>query len=71
MMENKSVLKLVHDLNNLLCATTGFTEMLLDSEDREHQKKLLEINMDSLVKMANILDKTRIELLKEMRNDPI
>jgi signal transduction histidine kinase len=70
-MENKSVLKLVHDLNNLLCATTGFTEMLLDSEDREHQKKLLEINMDSLVKMANILDKTRIELLKEMRNDPI
>jgi len=29
------------------------------------------INMDSLVKMANILDKTRIELLKEMRNDPI
>lgn len=70
-MENKSVLKLVHDLNNLLCATTGFTEMLLDSEDREYQKKLLEINMDSLVKMANILDKTRIELLKEMRNDPI
>jgi hypothetical protein len=70
-MENKSVLKLVHDLNNLLCATTGFTEMLLYSEDREYQKKLLGINMDSLVKMANILDKTRIELLKEMRNDPI
>lgn len=71
MVENKIILKLVHDLNNLLCATTWFTEVLLNSEDRGYQKKLLEINRDSLVKMANILDTTRVSLIEEMRKDPI
>lgn len=66
-MENEKVLKLVHDLNNLLCASTGFTELLLGAEDREYQKKILNINMGSCIKMADLLEKTRLELLKEMR----
>lgn len=66
-MENEKVLKLIHDLNNLLCATSGFTEMLLDIEDREYQKKLLDINIKSNLKMGKLLDDTRIELLNEMR----
>jgi signal transduction histidine kinase len=65
-MENEKVLNLIHELNNLLCATTGFTEVLLENEDREYQKKLLNINKESCTKMADLLEKTRVQLLKDM-----
>jgi len=68
-MENKKVLKLVHDLNNILCACSGFTEMLLESEDRENKKKMLDISHKGLLRMGDILDEARLELLKEMRKD--
>lgn len=64
-MENEKVLKLIHDLNNLLCATTGFSEILLETENREYQKKLLSTNLESCIKMADLLDETRLQLLKE------
>lgn len=64
-MENEKVLKLIHDLNNLLCATTGFSEILLETEKREYQKKLLSINLESCIKMADLLDGVREQLLKE------
>lgn len=64
-MENEKVLKLIHDLNNLLCATTGFSEILLEIENREYQKRLLNINLESCIKMADLLDETRVQLLKE------
>lgn len=70
-MENKKILKMIHDLNNLLCATTGFTEMLLDIENREYQKKLLGINKNSFIKMGKLLDDVRIELLEEIRQESI
>lgn len=64
-MENEKVLKLIHDLNNLLCATTEFSEILLEIENREYQKRLLNINLESCIKMADLLDETRVQLLKE------
>lgn len=70
-MENEKVLKLIHDLNNILCATSGFTEMLLEIEDREYQKKLLDINIKSNIKMGKLLDDARIELLEEIRRRSI
>ncbi len=68
-MKNEKVLKMIHDLNNLMCAITGFTEMLLDVEDREYQKRLLDINMKSNLKMGKLLDDARKELLEEMRKN--
>lgn len=67
-MENKKVLKLIHDLNNTLCACSGFTEMLLSAEDREYQKKLLEISSNGIKKMGALLESTRVELLKEEKD---
>ena len=65
-MENKKILKMIHDLNNILCATSGFTEIMLDREDRDYQKRLLTINKSSLIRMSDILEKARISLLQEL-----
>lgn len=70
-MENEKVLKLIHDLNNILCACSGFTDMLLDVEDREHQKKLLDISRRGIVRMGYLLEATRKELIKEIERDSI
>jgi len=70
-MENEKVLKLIHDLNNTLCACSGFTEMLLDIEDREYQKNLLGITSKGIIKMGALLESTRIELLKENKKKSI
>lgn len=67
-MENEKILKLIHDLNNTLCACSGFSEMLLDVEDREYQKKILGTIHDGLLRMGVALDNTRIELLKERQD---
>jgi hypothetical protein len=68
-MENEKVLKLIHDLNNTLCACSGFTEMLLGIEDREYQKKILEITSKGILKMGALLESTRVELFKEDAKD--
>lgn len=66
-MKDEKILKLIHDLNNTLCACSGFSEMLLDVEDREYQKNLLVMIRDGLLKMGKNLDDTRVELRKEQR----
>lgn len=66
-MKDEKILKLIHDLNNTLCACSGFSEMLLEVEDREYQKNLIITVRDGLLKMGKNLDDTRIELLKEQR----
>ena len=66
-MENEKILKLIHDLNNTLCACSGFSEMLLDVEDREYQKDILRTIQKGLLKMGEAIDHTRVELLKEQR----
>lgn len=68
-MENEKILKIIHDLNNILCATSGFTEIMLDREDRDYQKRLLTINKSSLIRMSDILEKARISLLQELDLD--
>ena len=68
-MENEKILKMIHDLNNILCATSGFTEIMLDREDRDYQKRLLTINKSSLIRMSEILEKARISLLQELDLD--
>jgi signal transduction histidine kinase len=70
-MENEKVLKLIHDLNNILCACSGFTDMLLDVEDREHQKKLLSISRKGINRMGELLEDTRKELIKEVQRELI
>ena len=70
-MENEKVLKLIHDLNNTLCACSGFTEMLIDVEDRKYQKELLGITSKGITKMSALLESTRVELLKEDKKKPI
>lgn len=65
-MENDKFLKIIHDVNNILCACSGFTELLLDGEDRDYQKKILKVNLKSFVKISGLLEKTRKDLIKEM-----
>lgn len=68
-MENKKVLKLIHDLNNILCACNGFTEMLLESENSEDKKKMLSISHKGLLRMRDILDEVYLDLIKETKKD--
>jgi hypothetical protein len=65
-MENEKILKLLHDLNNNMCACSGFTEILIEAEDREYQKKLLTSALAGLIKMSKKLEDCRIDLLKDM-----
>lgn len=67
-MENKKFLKMLHDLNNALCACSGFTEMLLDKEDREYQKKVLLIVRGDIIKMGDILENYRELATKELKD---
>lgn len=68
-MENKEVIKILHDLNNILCACSGFSEILFDIEDREYQKHLLDVIKNNLLRMAVRLDNVRIDLLNDMSNE--
>jgi len=70
-MENEKLEKIFHDLNNLLCASSGFTELLLDREDREYQKKLLTHNRQGLIKMSELLEQTQTLLYQEMYPEDI
>lgn len=65
-METKKIIKILHDLNNILCACNGFSEMLLDIEDREYQKHLLEVINRNLIRMAICLENVRIDLMNEV-----
>ena len=40
--------KIFHDINNLLCACSGYTEILIAEEDRPHQKLLL-VNLNKCI----------------------
>jgi hypothetical protein len=70
-MENKKIIKLIHDLNNIMCACSGFSEMLIDVEDREYQKRLLGTIQSGLTRMGDLLEESRKELIKEMVKDKV
>jgi signal transduction histidine kinase len=64
-MKTKEIIQLLHELNNILCACSGFSEILLDIEDRAYQRKLLEIIVNNLVRMDGCLENVRDELYNE------
>jgi hypothetical protein len=70
-MKNENVLKLIHDINDALCACSGFSEKLLNIEDRSYQKKILSANLKAITNLGILLDNTRVELLKEIKFDSI
>lgn len=70
-MKNEDIIKMLHDLNNVLCACSGYTEMLLEAEDREYQKKLLGVTRGGMIKMGSLLETTRIKLLKEIEGNSV
>lgn len=67
-MTNKIFLKMLHDLNNALCACSGFTEMLIDIEDRERQKEILLIVKGNILKMGNIIEIYREQASIELKD---
>lgn len=66
-MENEKVLKLIHELNDILCACSGFSEKLLNIEDRPYQKKILSTHSKAIVNLGILLDNTRVELLRDIK----
>jgi hypothetical protein len=71
-MKTKEIIQLLHDLNNILCACKGFSELLLDIEDRAYQVQLLKIIIKNLVRMeghlANVRDKAYDEEYLNLKN---
>jgi signal transduction histidine kinase len=62
----KNILKkMFHDLNNVLCACSGYAEMLIADEDRPRQKKLL----TKLLKCINRIVKIIEELFSIILNN--
>jgi hypothetical protein len=66
-MKNEKVLKLIHELNDVLCACSGFSEKLLSIEDRSYQKKILNANSKAITNLGILLENTRVELLREIK----
>jgi len=60
-MEDKRVLKVIHDLNNILCVNSGNTQLLIDIEDRKYQSTLLSTNLKCITKMEKLLEELRKE----------
>jgi hypothetical protein len=69
-MENEKTLKLIHEINDLLCACSGFSERLLDIEDRDYQRKILKTNSMAITNIGILLDNARVEILKEIKISP-
>jgi hypothetical protein len=69
-MENEKTLKLIHEINDLLCTCSGFSERLLDIEDRDYQRKILKTNSMAITNIGILLDNARVEILKEIKISP-
>lgn len=69
-MKYKDTKKLLHDLSNVLCACSGYTELLLDKEDRDYQKKILSHMKSSINRFNEILKETATKHLKKEEQRP-
>lgn len=54
-MDNEEFDKILHDINNILCSLSGYTEMLIDIEKRTYQKRLLSHMNLSIEKLKDIV----------------
>ena len=61
-MEDNRVIKVIHDLNNMLCVNSGNTQLLIDIEDRKYQSTLLNNNLKCIIKMGKLLEELRKEI---------
>jgi hypothetical protein len=61
-MEDIRIHKFIHDIDNVVCACSGYVQLVLNEEDRNQQIKLLNNHFICIDRLVDLLEEFSAEL---------
>lgn len=67
-MEDNRIRKFIHDMNNVVCACSGYVQLVINEEDRKQQINLLNNHFICIDRLVDLLEEFSAELSPKDKN---